>query len=236
MPVPDVAELLERAAAGDPPPADGRVEVVPQPPGPVAGILAFAAHHVVAADVDPAWVHARLPRGDFAAPVGPAFVSALADRLGRTFDNLDVVLAAPALGGRAGGPAGVSAARLGQPGPAGRELGLVEQPVDGDHPRLARARRYRTDLSAWATADGRGLLVVGRGLAGRWEAAVEVEPAARGRGIGRALAMAARELVPAGRHVFVQAAPGNVPSLRAVLAVGFRPVGGEILFPEAAER
>ena len=213
----DVADLLARAAAGDPPPADGAVVVVPQPPGPVAGILAFAAHHVVAADVDPAWVHARLAPGDFSAPVGPAFVAALAEHLDRSFDNLDLVLAAPA----------VDAA------PEAR-VDLVEVPADHDHPRAERARRYRCDVRAWEAAGGDGLVVLGRGLAGRWEAAFEVAPSARGRGLGRVLAATARCLVPAGERVWVQVAPGNVPSLRVVLAAGFTPIGAEILFAPRA--
>ena len=206
-----LAGLLAAVAAGQPPPADGAVAVVPQPPGPVAGILAFAAHHVVAADVDPGWVHELVPDGDFSAPVGPAFVAALAERLDRRFDNLDIVLVAAA----AGGPPPVD---------------LVEVPADHDHPRVERARRYRTDVRAWETDGGNGLLVLGRGLASRWEAAFEVRPAARGAGLGRRLALAARHLVPDGGHVWAQVAPGNVPSLRVVLASGFVPVGAEILF------
>jgi GNAT superfamily N-acetyltransferase len=217
--VPDpVADLLTRAARGRPPPDDGRTEVLPQPPGPVAAVLAFAGHHVVAADVEAGWVHERLPDGDLSAPVGPTFVAALADRLGRTFDNLDVVLAAPALD---------------TPPP----LDLRPLPPDrgDDHPRLSRARRYRSDVRAFETTDGAGLVMAGRGLAGRWEIAFEVAPAARGAGLGRALVTAGRSLVPAGEPVFVQVAPGNVPSLRAVLAAdGFTPIGGEILFARPA--
>ena len=74
--------------------------------------------------------------------------------------------------------------------------------------------------------------MVGRGLAGRWEAAFEVDEAARGRGLGRALVAAALDVVPAGDPVFLQIAPGNVPSLRAALAAArFTPIGGELLFP-----
>jgi GNAT superfamily N-acetyltransferase len=207
-----VAVLLDRVAAGVPPPADGRVDVVPQPPGPVAGILAFAAHHVVAADVDAGWVAGLLPDGDYSAPVGPTFVAALAARLDRSFDNLDLVLVAEALDG---------------PPPI---ADLEEVPDDHDHPRVERARRYRSEVRAWEAAGGDGLLVLGRGLAGRWEAAFEVEPRAQGRGLGRALARCARHLVPDGRPVWAQVAPGNVPSLRAALAAGFAPVGAEILF------
>ena len=214
-----VAALLADVVAGRFPPEDGRTEVVPQPPGPVAGILAFAAHHLVAADVDAAWVRSHLPDGDLSAPVGPTFVAALAERLGRSFDNLDLVLVAPGLGGE-----------------PTVDLRPVERPPDGrHHPRLARAGRYRTDLRAFETGDGRGLVVVGRGLAQRWELAFEVAPGARGAGLGRSLVTAGRTLVPAGEPVFVQVAPGNVPSLRAVLAAGgFTPIGGEILFATPA--
>jgi GNAT superfamily N-acetyltransferase len=208
-----VLTLLSRAVAGRPPPEDGRTEVLPQPPGPVAAVLAFASHHVVAADVDPDWVAGRLPGGDLAAPVGPAFVAALAERIGRTIGNLDVVLAAPGTGG--GAAAG----------------GLDLRPVEGDdHPRVARARHHRTDVRAYETPDGAGLVIAGRGLAGRSELAFEVAPGARGAGLGRALVTAGRALVPAGEPVYVQVSPGNVPSLRAVLAAGgFTPIGGEIL-------
>jgi hypothetical protein len=217
--VPDpVADLLARAARGQPPPDDGRTEVLPQPPGPVAAVLAFAGHHVVAADVEPGWVRGRLPDGDLSAPVGPAFVAALAHRLRRSFDNLDVVLAAPGLGT-----------------PPPLDLQPVASERAGDHPRLSRARRYRTEVRAFETPDGAGLVVAGRGLARRWEVAFEVVPAARGKGLGRALITAGRSLVPPGEPVFVQVAPGNVPSLRAVLAAGgFAPIGGEILFARPA--
>ena len=208
-----VTTLLRDVVAGTPPPADGEVEVVPQPPGPVAGVLAFSAHHVVAADVDPTWVRARLAPWDLSGPVGPAFLGDLSDLLGREPDNLDLVLFGRGTDG---------------PGP----IALQEVDADPSHPRVARAQRYRTDLQVFETPDGAGVLILGRGLARRWEVAFEVEPSARGRGLGRALAAAALHLVPVGEPLFVQVAPGNVSSLRAVLAAGgFTPIGGEILFP-----
>lgn len=206
----DLAELLAGVAAGSPPPADCGITVVPQPPGPVAGVLSFNAHHVVAADVEEAWVRALLPDDDLVAPMAPPFVGALSERLGVRPSSLDVVLVA-----------------------AGTGVGVPwdEVPVDGSHPRAARALRYRRDVRAWSTEDGAGLLLVGRGLAGRWEAAFEVDEAARGRGLGRRLAAAAPALVPEGEALWVQVAPGNVSSLRCVLAAGgYRPVGGELLF------
>jgi hypothetical protein len=207
----EILRILHDAVDGRPPPADGGVQVVGQPAGPVAGILAFTAHHVVAADVDPSWVRERVPPGDLSAPVGPAFVGELSAALGVEAGSLDVVFA-----GRGTG--------LG-PGE------LLAAPPDPEHPRVSRSARYRTDVEMFRTTDGDGVLIVGRGLAGRWEAAYEVDEDARGRGLGRTLAAAALDLVPAGEPLFVSVAPGNVASLRAVLATGrYRPIAGEVLF------
>jgi GNAT superfamily N-acetyltransferase len=203
--------LLHDAARGTPPAPDGLVEVWPPPPGPVDAVLAFTAHHVVAAAVDPGLVAARLPEGDLSAPTGPAFLAWLGDRLGSPPGSLDVVLAAGGLDG---------------PPP----LALAPGGGPERHPRAARAHRYRRDLEVWTAADGAGVLVLGRGLAGRRELAFEVDPAWRGRGLGRLLALAGRHLVPPGEPLFAQVAPGNAASLRTVEAAGFRPVGAEVLF------
>ncbi|QHY93591.1 hypothetical protein SSPS47_00405 [Streptomyces sp. S4.7] len=82
-------------------------------------------------------------------------------------------------------------------------------------------------MRVWA-ADG-GVVILGRGVAGRWETAIEVDEGARHRGLGRALATAARHLVPAGEQVWSQQAAGNARSVRAFQAAGVRPVGAEAL-------
>jgi GNAT superfamily N-acetyltransferase len=203
--------LLHDAARGIPPPADGVVEVWPAPAGAVQAVLAFTAHHVVAAAVDPDLVAARLPDGDLSAPMGAAFLGWLGERLGSRPGSLDVVLAAEGLGGTP-------------------PLELAPR-VDLDrHERVARALRYRDELEVWTAQGGAGVLVLGRGLAGRREVAFEVDPARRNRGLGRLLAAAARHLTPPGEPLFAQVAPGNVASLRVVEAAGFRPVGAEVLF------
>jgi GNAT superfamily N-acetyltransferase len=203
--------LLRDAALGAPPAADGAVEVWPAPAGAVDAVLAFTAHHVIAAAVDPDLVAARLPEGDLAAPMSPGFLGWLGERLGSHPGSVDVVLAAEGLGGTP---------------PLELRAGVDPE----RHPRVARALRYRDALRSWTDPEGAGVLLLGRGLAGRLEVAFEVDPARRNRGLGRLLVAAARHLVPQGEPLFAQVAPGNAASLRVLAAAGFRPVGAEVLF------
>lgn len=200
-------ELLEAAARGSPPPADGAVEVLPAPAGPAMAVVAFTAHFAIATDAPEDWVRARLPAGDLLAPTSPRFVAALAERLDARTDGLDVVLAAPGLGG----PSALRA--------CARDA----------HPRVRRALAHREDVRVHEDAAGRAVVILGRGLAGRTEVAVEVDPDHRGRGAGRAALVQARRLVAPGAALFAQTAPGNAASLRALLAAGFAPIGGEVL-------
>ncbi|MCZ2826977.1 MULTISPECIES: GNAT family N-acetyltransferase [unclassified Modestobacter] len=95
---------------------------------------------------------------------------------------------------------------------------------------MRRALRHRTGVRVWTTPDSTALLVLGQGVAGRWEVSVEVHPGARGRGLATALAAAAPALVPVGEPLWAQVAPANTASLRSFLAAGWRPVGAEVLF------
>ncbi len=200
-----LADLFARIEHGERLPTDPWLSVVP--PAGVPAVLSFPGRIVIAADLDPAWVLDQVPTGDLSAPMNPPFLHACERKLGRRVNSIDMLLLAP--------PA---------PGPPPVALREV---AELDHPRVRRARRYRPRVRIFA-ADG-GVLVVGQGLAGRWEAAIEVDPAARGRGLGRALAAAARHLAGAGRPVWAQINPGNVASVRAFLAAGYRPVGAEAL-------
>jgi GNAT superfamily N-acetyltransferase len=172
-----LAALLARLAAGQYPPPDGGVTILPQPSPRDAGVLSLTAHAVIFTDAGPGfdrWVRAQLPDGDLAAPMSPQFLQALGTRTGRRANTIDMLCLA---GSRPGPPAiGLS------PAPAVR------------HPRGARALRCRDDVRAWQ-ADG-GVMVIGRGVAGRWEVAIEVDPGRRGQGLGRELATAARHLIP----------------------------------------
>ena len=81
--------------------------------------------------------------------------------------------------------------------------------------------------------DERGLVTLGRGIAGCREMSVEVSPDAQGRGWGGALIAEARGLVPPGEPLFAAVSPGNARSLRAFLACGFTPLGSEVLIRPA---
>ncbi len=207
-----LASVLRLMETGRSLPADGGVTVLPAPSDRDALVLGLTGHHVVAADVPSNWVRRQLPAGDLSAPLNPPFLTALGARLGRVPDNLDLLLLAPAC-------PGTPDAELVE---ATTRVGAVE------HPRVARARGHRDEVRVWC-ADG-GLATLGRGVAGRLEAAIEVDPAARGRGLGRRLAGALRHAAPAGSSIWAQVAPANVASVRAFLAAGYRPVGAEVLF------
>lgn len=202
-------ELLTDAAGGRFPPSDLDVEVLDPPAGRSDAVVAFSGHSVVAAPVDADEVRARLRTGDPGEPMSVAFLAWLGERIGSTPGSLDVVLVAH---GRADVPP-------------------LERRGDADaHDRVTRALRYRAEVAVHADAARSGVVIVGRGLAGRREVSLEVDPDRRGEGIGASLARAALGLVPVGEPLFAQVAPGNVASLRAFLAAGYRPICSEVLF------
>lgn len=213
-----LATILDAVAVGDYPPADGSLHLLPQPSDRDAGVISFTAHTVVFADTDRAWVAAQLPPGDLSAPLSAGFLAALGHRLGRRSHSVDMLTCAPPIAGPP--PAGVPPLTE-LAGPAG--TGQL-------HPRVARALRYRDEVRAWQAPGG--VLILGRGVAGRWETAIEVDPARRGQGLGTQLATLARYLVPAGSPLWAQIAPANAASVRAFLAAGFRPVGAEALLSQ----
>jgi hypothetical protein len=86
--------------------------------------------------------------------MSPAFLAWLGGRLGSRPGSLDVVLAAEGLGG--------------QP-----PLALLPLTDPDRRQRVADARRHRTGLEGWTDPEGAGMLLLGRGLAGRRELAFE---------------------------------------------------------------
>jgi len=206
-----LAELLANAAEGRFPPADGAIELLPAPAGRSDAVVAFTAHNVVACGLPADEVRALLPGEDpYSDPLSAVFLHRLGERLGSRPGVVDAVLAVPA------------------PERSARSDLRLEPADEREHRRVARSLRYRDDVCVYA-ADG-GVLTIGRGLAGRVEVSIEVEPELRARRLGRALATAALALAPAGEPVFAQVSPGNAASLRAFLAAGYRPIGSEVLF------
>ena len=203
------------AARGRPPVANGDITVLPALPGGRHCVVAFTAHHVIAADVAEDTIRQRIDVSDLSQPMGANFLMFLAGWVGASPGPVDLLLAAPP-----------------------RELAddsfeLWRRDDLDAHPRVRRAGRYRPQLAVYADrqhGEPDGVLVIGRGVADRWEMAYEVAPSARGRGVGRSLASAASSLVHDGEPVFAQVSPGNVASVRATLAAGYRPIGSEVLF------
>ena len=70
----------------------------------------------------------------------------------------------------------------------GEVLPLVELEPDPTVERVGRAARYRTEVRQFSTPDGLSHLIAGRGLAGRLEAAIEVDAALWNTGRGHELA------------------------------------------------
>jgi len=214
MPHP-LLELLHAAADGRFPPVDGGVTVVPPLGNGLECSYAFTGHAVVATALPAAEVLARGPDG-YGGSMAPDFLRWLAGPDG-WLDALDATLFARGRG--AGGRA------------------LPARPDLADHPRAVWARNVRTRVEVYG--DERGLVTLGRGLAGRCELSVEVDPGdggaggGPGTGRGRGLLADALHLVPAGDPVFAAVAPGNARSLRAFLATGFTPVGSEVLYRPA---
>jgi RimJ/RimL family protein N-acetyltransferase len=175
-----------------------------------AAVVAFTAHSILATGLPEDEVWAHLPDADLGAPMAAAFLAWLGKALESTPGTVDVVLV--------------------HLGPTRSSMELVPEINDYDHPRAKRARQQRRQVQTYADAQKQGIVMLGRGLVDRWEISLELAPAARGHGLGRAIITAARALIPADEPVFAQVSPGNAQSLRAFLASGFRPIGSEVLF------
>jgi hypothetical protein len=116
----------------------------------------------------------------------------------------------------------------------GRGQGRLPRRSDlDDHPRVQLAQRLRSEVEVYG--DERGFVTLSNGLAGRRELSIELPSEQQGRGLGRLLLYDALGLIPLGEPVFAAVAPGNARSLRAFLALGFRPLASEmVLLPRRA--
>jgi GNAT superfamily N-acetyltransferase len=209
-----LAQLFENAARGTFPDADFGTLHLPSPSSPADAVLAFFGHHIIASDVDSEFVKSSTDNDAFALS-DLRFLGALADRLGVSPGIMDAVYVAMGCGSDPS------------------EWGLIET-ADRSHPRVVRALSYRDSatMRVFEPVDGGGVLLLGHGLAGRLEAAYEVDEDRRGQGLGHRLIVAARMLAQQDIPVFIQISPGNVWSMRALQKdlSQWRPVGSEVLF------
>ena len=194
-----VGRVLTAAIQGEFPQPDGRVEVVSPWRPAVEGVVALTGRAYVATDLPADLVLGRGIDG-FGSALDPGFLSWLAGA-GGWLDCLDVLVGA--LGTGAGGPA--------------RRDDLA------GHRRVRHAQQVRGEIAVHA--DERGVITVGAGIGGLAEIGVEVAESMRNRKAGRGLVSDALGLFPSGAPVLGAVAPGNAASLRAFLAVGFKPLG-----------
>jgi hypothetical protein len=199
-----LAAILTAAAAGRFPPADGAVEVLPPDADGTHAVVELTGHSYVLTNRSANDLLALGVDG-FGGCTHPDVLRWLAGPGGR-IGSIDAVLVATA-----------------RPGDR-----LAERTDLDHHPRVERARSHRREVLVYG--DDRGLLTLGRGLADRLELSVELHhDTRRGDGAGRALIRAGLAVAPPGEMVWAQVSPGNAASLRAFLACGFVPIGGEVL-------
>jgi hypothetical protein len=190
---------LEQAAGGSFPPPDGAVTFCRALDDGLEAVVAFTGHAFIATRLTPADLLDLVPDG-FGRASHPEVLKRMAGA-GGEIGTLDATLVAYGRGGSA-----------------------LEPRTDlDDHPRVRHARSIRHQVAFFG--DTRGLVTVGRGLAGRIDIGVEAfEP---GRSSG--LVADALTLVPEGKPVFAAVSPGNARSLRAFLRAGFIPVASEVV-------
>lgn len=196
--------MLTQVAAGALPPPDGEVEVLPVLRDDIVAVTEFTAHTVVCADITDDDVATRGLHG-YGGCTHPAVLLWLAGAH-RAIGSIDVLLVRHGAG----------------------DVLADDEGHGADHARVQRAHRYRREVRTFG--DEAGVVLLGRGVANRLELAVELfDDTPHGRGHGRRLIRAGLLAAPRDEPVWAQVAPGNAASLRAFLAVGFVPVGAEVL-------
>jgi hypothetical protein len=201
-------EIWLAAAAGRFPAVDGGYTFVPPFEPGLEGVVSFTGHAFLATDLDDS-SFAGLALDGFGAALHPSVLQ------------------------RISGPRGVVGVQDATLVGFGRGGGGLPLRTDCDeHARVRYAQQVRHELRVYG--DDRGLVTLGLGHAGRTEISVEASGGG-GSGSGRALIADALALTPPGEPVFAAVSPGNARSLRAFLAAGFTPLGGEMWIKPARE-
>lgn len=209
MPLPTMQMLLDDAAHGGFPAADGQWTLIPPWRADVGAVVAFTGHAFVALPEDDSTALERLGLDGFGGAHAPAVVTELAGP-GGWIDTLDVVLVLEATRRR-------------------RSLmRLVERPDLADHPRVRFARRVRDDVVVLGSDDvtSRSVVTLSRGLGGLPEVGIETD----GQTDAVEMIVAAATRAPQGSTVVASVAPGNARALRTFLNAGFTPVASVQLF------
>ncbi len=204
--MPDEHPLLPiylRAARGEFPPADGQAVFMPSLQPDQAAVVSFTARAYIATSYSRD-DFADLRLDGFGSAIQPNFLARLAGPTGHIFMT-DMTLV-----GR---------------GKGGGSLPLRDD--FEDHIRVRYARTLRNNVRVHG--DERGFITLSNGLAGRPEMSIELSSGTENRGTGRALIGEALKLTPKGEPLFAAVSPGNARSVRAFLAMGFVPIGSEVI-------
>lgn len=203
-------KMFMAAAAGSFPPVDGRAVLAPPLRDGLQAVVSFTGHSVIATRRTAAELD-DLKLDGFGAALHPRVLQRIAGEHG-TVGQIDATMVA-----------------RGNGDPERTTSPLPERADLLEHPRVRHATALRCDVRVFA--DDRGLVTLAEGLAGRREMSIEVTGGA-GAGLGRALLRDALRLVPKGEEVFAAVSPGNARSLRAFQAVGFVPLGSEVIIAD----
>jgi hypothetical protein len=207
--VPDEHPLLSiylRAAHGEFPPADGQAIFLPSLHAKQAAVVSFTARAYIATS-HMADDFADLQLDGYGTAIRPNVLTRLAGPVGHIFMT-DMTL-------------------------VGRGQGGGSLPVRDDledHIRVRYARTLRKNVRVHG--DERGFITLSYGLAGRLEMSIELTSGTENRGTGRALIGEALKLTPSGEPLFAAVSPGNARSVRAFLAMGFMPIGSEVIIDQ----
>jgi hypothetical protein len=204
--VPDEHPLLSiylRAARGDFPPADGQAIFLPSLQHGQAAVVSFTGRAYLATSLAPG-DFAEFALDGYGSAIRPNVLARLASPTGHIFlEDMTLV-------GR---------------GQGGGSLRLRDDLEH--HIRVRYARTIRRNVQVYG--DERGFITLSNGLAGRPEMSIELSSGTESRGTGRALIAEALKLTPPGEPLFAAVSPGNARSVRAFLAMGFVPIGSEVI-------